>query len=139
MEASAGIDPAEPVQDATAKIAQLLDGSPDGPDATLRIAGTIGLSEPTEIADSVWAFRLLFEVVARRRPVLVVIEDRHWAEPGLLEMLLELVAGGAAEPIVVPAGSRPEVTEIAPALSGRPGRCISGRWASPRSIGSSRT
>ena len=120
MEASAGIDPAEPVQDAIGKIAQLLDGSPDGPDATLRIAGTIGLSEPTEIADSVWAFRLLFEVVARRRPVLVVIEDLHWAEPGLLEMLLELVAGGAAEPIAVLAGSRPEAREIAPALSGLP-------------------
>jgi class 3 adenylate cyclase len=120
VEAAAAIDPADSAQEALGKIARLLEGSPDAPDATLRIAGTIGLSEPTEIGDSVWAFRLLFEMLAQDQPVLVVLDDLHWAEPGLLEMLLKLIAGGAAEPIVLLGGSRPEARETAPALADLP-------------------
>ena len=42
--------------------------------------------------DAVWAVRRLLEVLAERDPLVVVIDDLHWAEPGLLD-LVEHVAG----------------------------------------------
>ena len=34
-----------------------------------------------------WAVRRLFEELARDEPLIVVIEDIHWAEPKLLDLL----------------------------------------------------
>ena len=41
--------------------------------------------------ETFWAMRRLFEAVARERPLVVVVEDAHWADPTLLD-LLEYVA-----------------------------------------------
>jgi class 3 adenylate cyclase len=120
VEQAASIDPADPVEEALHKISRLLEGTSEAQQATARIAGTIGLSEPAEIADSVWAFRLLFENMARREPVLLVFDDLQWAEPGMLRVLRELLEGRSDQPLMLLAGSRPEAREAAPFLSALP-------------------
>src|SRR5262249_32861589 len=52
------------------------------------IAAAIGLSEEPGDRDVIaWAFRRLLEQLAAERPLVVVVEDLHWAEPTLLEVL----------------------------------------------------
>ena len=58
-----------------------------------------------------WGLRRLLELLAARRPTLVVVEDVHWAEETLLE-LIEFVGRSSAEvPLLVLASARPEAKE----------------------------
>jgi predicted ATPase/class 3 adenylate cyclase/DNA-binding winged helix-turn-helix (wHTH) protein len=62
-----------------------------------------------------WAVRRLLESVARRQPLVVVVDDLQWAEPTFLD-LVEHVADLARDaPIVLLCMARPEL------LDGRPG------------------
>jgi class 3 adenylate cyclase/tetratricopeptide (TPR) repeat protein len=60
-----------------------------------------------------WAVRRLFEALARVRPLLVCLEDLHWAEPTMLDLVeyLESFSEGA---IVVLCDARPELLEERP-------------------------
>ena len=40
--------------------------------------------------DAFWAVRKLLEHLARERPVVVVFDDIHWAEPTLLDLIEHL-------------------------------------------------
>jgi len=56
----------------------------------------MGLSPTTfALPEIFWAFRRLLEILSSRRPVLLVIEDLHWAEP-TLHNLLESLKGAEA-------------------------------------------
>jgi DNA-binding SARP family transcriptional activator len=61
--------------------------------------------------------RHVFERLARTRPVVLVFDDVHWAEPTLLDFV-EYLAARAAGPILCLCLGRPEVTESRPALAG---------------------
>jgi DNA-binding SARP family transcriptional activator len=60
--------------------------------------------------------RHVFERLARARPLVLVFDDVHWAEPTLLD-LVEYLAARAAGPILCLCLGRPEVTESRPALA----------------------
>jgi predicted ATPase/class 3 adenylate cyclase len=65
-----------------------------------------------------WAARRLFEVLARRRPLIVVMDDLQWAEPTFLD-LVEHVADLARDaPLVLLCMARPELLEGRPAWAG---------------------
>jgi class 3 adenylate cyclase len=75
-------------------------------------------AEPREIrAKTHTAWRSLFSGLARRSPVVAVIEDLHWADPallGLLEELAERVVG----PVLFLCPARPELAEQRPGWGG---------------------
>jgi class 3 adenylate cyclase/tetratricopeptide (TPR) repeat protein len=80
------------------------------------VAGAVGLSggraETREIA---WAVRRLLEAAARSgRPLLVVLDDLHWAEPALLDLVEHVVTLAAGVPLMVVCTARPELDEIVP-------------------------
>ena len=83
-----------------------------------------------------WAVRRLFEAAAaRERPLVVVVDDVHWAEPTLLDLLDYVAAFSSGVPILLvclaPAGAA-----RAPARPGRrrsAARRCSGSTRSPRS------
>jgi DNA-binding SARP family transcriptional activator len=60
--------------------------------------------------------RQILERLARDRPVLVVFDDVHWAEPTLLELVAYLAARTAG-PILCLCLGRPELAELAPDLT----------------------
>jgi hypothetical protein len=61
------------------------------------------------------AFRKLFESLASDNPLLVVVDDIHWAEPTLLD-LIECVASFARDArLVVLRIARPDLFELRPA------------------------
>jgi DNA-binding SARP family transcriptional activator len=85
----------------------------DDPDAgafAAAVAGAAGLGAATSAGatDVPVAVRKLFERLARERPLLVVVDDAHWAEPTFLELLEHVVLESAGVPLVVVAVARDE-------------------------------
>ena len=68
------------------------------------------------------AWRRILEGIARRRPLVLVLEDVHWGDDGLLDFV-EHVARWARGPILVVALGRPELLERRP------------RWADDGALG----
>ncbi|HEX9379968.1 MAG TPA: AAA family ATPase, partial [Gaiellaceae bacterium] len=97
-------------------LAQLLRRERDGPVVADRIAAALGLADIDQPAEeTVWAFGRLFEALARSRPHVLVVEDAHWAEPALLD-LLDYVARQATDvSLLILCLSRPELFEARPA------------------------
>jgi predicted ATPase/DNA-binding SARP family transcriptional activator len=75
--------------------------------AALGLAGTDGTSEE-EIS---WAVRRLLETLAQRRPLLIVLEDLHWAEPTLLDLVEYLAEWTRDTPVLLLCLARPELFE----------------------------
>lgn len=67
-------------------------------------------------ADAFVETRLVVERLARSRPLVLVFDDVHWAEPTLLD-LVEYLGARAAGPILCLCLGRPEVAEARPALA----------------------
>lgn len=90
-----------------------------GDDERERIVGlilaAIGASDREGSVEEVqWAVRRLFEALAAERPLVVVLEDLHWAEPTLLQ-LVEYVAGcSTGLPILLLTAAREELLDTSP-------------------------
>ncbi|HEX6702889.1 MAG TPA: BTAD domain-containing putative transcriptional regulator [Gaiellaceae bacterium] len=85
-----------------------------------RVLGAIGQAEPGGREETFWAVRRLFETVARVEPLVVVVEDVHWAQPTLLDLLEYLVGFSSGSPILLVCLARPELLEVRP------------EWAAPQ-------
>ena len=71
----------------------------------------LGLDDGTALIDrgelfSSW--RLLFERLAERHPVLLLFEDLHWADQGLFEFIEHVMEWAANSPILIIVLSRPD-------------------------------
>jgi AAA ATPase domain len=125
----AEIKPADSPDQAEDKLEALLEG-PGGPEggapvnreaeqATDRLGRLIGLRPaPVTPEDAVWAVRRFLEVLAGRNPLVVVVDDLHWAQPALLDLIEQVVALAREAPILVVAVARPELLEQRPGWSG---------------------
>src|SRR5215208_402729 len=77
-----------------------------------RVRAATGLSQETAPTEEMfWSVRRLFESVAADRPVIAVVDDIHWAEPTLLDLLEYLVGFSTGAPIFVVCLARPELLE----------------------------
>ena len=66
-----------------------------------RVASVVGLWESQFSVEEIqWATRKLLERMARERPLVVVFDDIHWAEPTLLDLIRHL-ADSASGPVLV--------------------------------------
>jgi tetratricopeptide (TPR) repeat protein len=81
----------------------------------LRVLGGHGTAPPEELF---WAVRRLFELLARERPLLVVLEDVHWAEPMLLDLVEHVSRWSRDAPILLLCVARPELFEERPQWEG---------------------
>ena len=58
--------------------------------AVSHVARAIGLLDGTSSSSEiVWSVKQLFVALAEQEPLIVVIDDLHWAEPALIELLAE--------------------------------------------------
>ena len=105
----------QPSQDG---IVSLLAGEDDGEQVAQRVAEVVGFAEgPAAPGEAFWAVRRLLEVLARERPLVVVFDDLHWAEPTLLD-LVEYLGEWAEGPILVLGLARRELLESRPSWGG---------------------
>src|SRR5919108_6201218 len=78
----------DPPAEATAKLRRLLGDAGDADHVAGRVAQLIGLeATPVPAEEAAWAFRRLLEVLAGAGPLVVVLDDLHWAEPTLLDLV----------------------------------------------------
>lgn len=96
-----------------------LAGSSEGPAAVDLVMPLLGLGgEPGETAQTLWAVGRVLEQLATRRPLIVTVDDLHWAEPTLLE-LLERVRDEVADlPLLLVCQARPELLDEHPGWGG---------------------
>jgi class 3 adenylate cyclase/tetratricopeptide (TPR) repeat protein len=89
--------------------------------AAYRIGAALGTVEssvsPEEIA---WGFRKLLEALARERPLIVVVDDIHWAEPALLDLIESIATFAQDAPLLLLCMARGELFEQRPS------------WTAPR-------
>jgi AAA ATPase domain/Adenylate and Guanylate cyclase catalytic domain len=118
VRAAAPFDRDDPAATARERLGALLAGSEDADAVTGLLVQAIGLERGSGATGEIaWAARRLVEAVAREHPVMVAIEDLHWAEPALLD-LVEQLAALARGPILVLCTSRPELLEARPEWPG---------------------
>lgn len=90
----------------------------DGDMVAVRIAAATGAAgasaSPEEVA---WGFRRLLEALARESPVVVVVDDIHWASPILLDLLDYVAAFAQSVPLLLLATARPELFDRRPEWS----------------------
>jgi class 3 adenylate cyclase len=80
-----------------------------------RVVAAIGEGEGgAKPEETFWAFRKLFEALAEQRPLVLIIDDIHWAEPTLLDLFEHLVGLSAGAPILLLCLARPELFEKRP-------------------------
>ena len=94
----------------------------DEPEAE-RIAGAVGSligldPNPHEQEELFWAVRKTFEAVARRRPLVLMLDDIHWGEPTFLDLVEQMADWTRDAPILLIAMARSELLEKRPAWGG---------------------
>jgi DNA-binding SARP family transcriptional activator len=103
------------------EIAALLAGDENAGLIADHVTQLIGAADGVASTGEVfWAVRRFLEALALRRPLVIVLEDVHWAEPTLLDLVEYLSAWTADAPVLVVCLARPDLLEQ------RPG------WADPK-------
>ncbi len=105
----------------------LLDGEADAAGVAEQLHGALapGTQGRTAATEIFWAARRFLEALARRRPVLVVFEDLHWAEPTFLDLVESLALQAGRWPIVLVCIARPELFDNRPAWAAEADRSAS--------------
>ena len=101
------------------RLRERLVGQPDAAAVGNRLAQVLGVGDALA-SDASWAVRRLIEVLAAERPLVVVLEDIHWAEAPMLDLtdaVIERVHG----PVLFLCLARPELLEQRPTwAAGKP-------------------
>jgi class 3 adenylate cyclase/predicted ATPase len=118
-----GVPHGDDTSNVSAKIARFIDDL-SSTDADQRyalhlcLAALMGVqvgNTQTEITQGElhWGIRRIVELLAGEGPIVLVVEDVHWAEPTLLELLDHIVESARASVLIL-ATARPEVEEAWP-------------------------
>ena len=78
----------------------------------------VGVEHRNAGGESAPAWRAFFESLGERRPLVMVFEDMHWADDGLLDFIDHLVDWATGVPILVIATARPELLDRRQAWGG---------------------
>jgi class 3 adenylate cyclase/tetratricopeptide (TPR) repeat protein len=93
-------------------IERAVQAEPDGALIVERICGVVGTADsPASSEETFWAIRRVLETLAHSTPLVVCIEDIHWAEPRLLDLLEYVVGWSRDAPILLLCLARPELLE----------------------------
>ncbi|MEP6468535.1 MAG: adenylate/guanylate cyclase domain-containing protein [Chloroflexota bacterium] len=118
-QAAAGILPADAAETARGKLGTLLGPSDERDSIVERVAPAIGLSESVVPSEEIfWGVRKLLEAIARRHPLIVVIDDLHWAEPTMLDLIEHIADWSHEAPILLLVVARPEMLDARPHWGG---------------------
>jgi class 3 adenylate cyclase/tetratricopeptide (TPR) repeat protein len=110
-------------QDAAVEAARKLHAAVEDALADESDARWVGLETETGLGgdrrgEAFAAWRRFLEALAEQRPLVLVLEDLHWADEGLLDFVDELVAWLTGVPLLVVCSARPELLERRPGWGG---------------------
>ena len=115
---AAGIGSDDAAAVARERIEALLAGTEEAEVVSALLVQALGLERGSGATGEIaWAARRLFEALARDRPLIVAIDDLHWAEQALLD-LVEQLDELAHGPLLVIGLARPEALDARPRWPG---------------------
>jgi len=115
---AAGIVPEDSEEDARIKLKSCF--GEELADATGRIESVMGLSQHPYGQDELfWAVRAVLEELTRRRPLLLVFDDIHWAEPTFLDLIEDILDAALGVPLLLLCAARHELREDRPGFAAR--------------------
>jgi class 3 adenylate cyclase/tetratricopeptide (TPR) repeat protein len=79
-----------------------------------QLSGLLGERPSGSLEETFWAVRKLFEALARMRPLVVVFDDVHWAEPTFLDLVEHIVEWSQEAAVLVVTLARPEFLDQRP-------------------------
>ncbi|HJY54760.1 MAG TPA: adenylate/guanylate cyclase domain-containing protein [Streptosporangiaceae bacterium] len=104
---------------AEAAFAAAVSDGPDTANIVSRLLALAGFNREVPVPEDVpWAVRLFLELLAAQRPVLLVVDDLHWAESGLLEVLEHVADWSRDAPVMLLGLARPEFYDSRPTWGG---------------------
>jgi predicted ATPase/class 3 adenylate cyclase len=107
---AAGIEESDDLAAARARLGGLLGEGNE--DISERLASAVGLSERQyPLPEVFWATRKLVETLSRRLPLVLVLEDLHWAEPALLDLVDYVATTAEDAPALLLCVARPELVD----------------------------
>jgi class 3 adenylate cyclase/tetratricopeptide (TPR) repeat protein len=123
LRAAAGIQPDDSPEAAVTQLSALAAGVPNAEVVTERVAAAIGLGPTDGTAatggqETSWAFRRLFEGLARRHPLVAIFDDVQWGTPTFLDLLEHIIDWSRDAPMLLVAIARPELLEVRPTWGG---------------------
>jgi class 3 adenylate cyclase/tetratricopeptide (TPR) repeat protein len=108
---AAGLDPADP-QRAREILAGFVGKVQDAERITQRIGQVLGIEQGTGPPEDLhWALRRFLEMLALPGPLVVVLDDLHWADPALLDLVEEIAAASRGAPLMIVCTARGELLE----------------------------
>jgi class 3 adenylate cyclase/predicted ATPase len=108
---AASIADDDPSEVALAKLRAIVDDQ----DVVERLASAVGLSSQSfPVTEIFWSARRFLEGLAAARPVVMIVDDIHWAEPTFLDLIGHLTATAESAPILVLCSSRHDLLETHP-------------------------
>jgi class 3 adenylate cyclase len=127
VKAQAGVVEQDGSDDIAAKIhlavEDVLAGTGDEARVEAHLLALLGLGAEAQLGgdrrnEAFAAWRRFLEALAEQRPLVLVVEDIHWADESLLDFLDELVEWVTDVPLLVVATARPELLERRPNWGG---------------------
>jgi class 3 adenylate cyclase/tetratricopeptide (TPR) repeat protein len=101
------------------QVVQYLEAEADARLIVNRVFAAIGLAdEELSPEEAFWAVRKLFEAVAREEPLVIVLDDLHWAETTFLDLVEHLADWSREAPILLLCLARPELLDARPGWGG---------------------
>ena len=114
---AAGIGPDQAPDEAMRHLEALADDN----EIARRVGSALGWSdEQLPMAELFWGVRGLFERMAGQRPVIIVVDDVHWAASALLELIEHLVDGLDSVSVTIVCTARPDLLDDHPTWSEGP-------------------
>jgi class 3 adenylate cyclase/tetratricopeptide (TPR) repeat protein len=84
----------------------------------------VGSASSADRAESFAAWRRFIEAIAARSPLVLAIEDLHWADPAMVAFLVHLAASTAPLPVLIVVSARPELYARHPTWGGGKGNTL---------------
>ena len=108
--------------DVADKLASLVGDGPDARALEAALRSLLGLGGQSP-AESTWAIRRLLETLAARKPVVVLLDDLHWASP-MLSDLVEDAARWTRGPVLLLCAARLDLLDARQSWGGGMQRAI---------------
>ncbi|MGZ4481813.1 MAG: AAA family ATPase [Gaiellales bacterium] len=119
LRTAAGIGERDDRAAARTTLERLVSDDEDGLLVAERVARAIGRGgTPAAEEEVFWALRRTFEIVARRRPTVLVFEDIHWADPTLLELIEHVADWTRGCALLILCTARPDLLDVRPEWAG---------------------
>lgn len=119
LRGSAAIEDGDSAADARRRIEALVRDGPEAPAIRRGLAQVAGLAdEGASPEDLAWAVRRALETLSDERPLVVLVDDVHWAESTLLDLLESIVDLSRDAPILLVCPARPEFLDDRPSWAG---------------------